>query len=98
MYPRRHAARFVAYGFAAVALATRNRWLLVAAVVGGAAYASKPLKRAWRRSTGRPGQRVATLAAVPAAMVFLDLAKMSGYIAGRVRGRPTVRVPRSTGP
>jgi glycosyltransferase involved in cell wall biosynthesis len=96
MYPRRHAARFVAYGFAVVALATRNRWLLAVAALSGVAYASKPLRRAWRRSAGRPGARVASFAAVPAVMVFLDLAKMAGYLAGRVRGRPPGSTPRDT--
>jgi glycosyltransferase involved in cell wall biosynthesis len=87
MYRRRHAARFAAYGFAVVALATRNRWLLGAAALGGLAYAWKPLRRAWRRSAGRPSARVASFAAVPGVMVFLDLAKMAGYVAGRFGGR-----------
>ena len=96
MYPKRHAARLLAYGFGVAALATRSRCLLGAAALGGVAYASKPLRRAWRRSAGRPGARVASFAAVPAVMVFLDLAKMAGYLAGRVRGRPPGSTPRDT--
>jgi glycosyltransferase involved in cell wall biosynthesis len=95
MYGRRHAARFAAYGFAVVALATRNRWLLGAATLGGLAYASKPLRRAWRRSAGRSGARVACLVAVPGVMVFLDLAKMAGYLAGRGGGRGEQSVSRT---
>jgi glycosyltransferase involved in cell wall biosynthesis len=90
MYPGRHAARFAAYGVLGAALASRNRWLLGAAVLGGSAYARRPLGRAWRRFVDRPGVRIAGLGAVPVTMAFLDLAKMSGYASGRVaRRRPS---------
>ena len=82
MYRERHAARFAAYGLLGAALVSRNRWLLGAAAIGGLAYARRPLGRAWRRFAVRPGERVATLGAVPAAMAFLDLAKMWGYVRG----------------
>lgn len=86
MYPERHATRFGAYGVVALAMATRNRWLLLATAIGGIAYASKPLRRAWQRLAGRPGARLASVAGVPAAMAFLDLAKMWGYLRGVLGG------------
>ena len=84
MYPRRHAARFGAYGFAAAAALSRNRWLLLATALGGVAYASKPVRRAWSRMRGRPAERAASVFGVPVAMAFLDLAKMWGYVRGSV--------------
>jgi glycosyltransferase involved in cell wall biosynthesis len=82
MYPRRHAARFAAYGFGVLALVTRQRWLAAACVAGGLAYASRPLRRAWLRNAGSPSRRFGSVAGVPAAMAFIDLAKMWGYVAG----------------
>jgi hypothetical protein len=61
---------------------------LVAAALGGIAYARRPLRRAWERLAARPGARLASTAGVPGAMAFLDLAKMWGYVrglAGRLR-------------
>jgi hypothetical protein len=84
MYPQRHAARFGAYAFALAAITTRSRLLRVAAIVGGVVYASTPVRRAWRRFGGAPPKRFASLLAVPAAMGFIDAAKMSGYVAGRL--------------
>jgi hypothetical protein len=84
MYAGRHAARFGAYAAACAAVATRSRWFLGAAAIGGLVYASKPLRRAWGRMSGRPAARVASVGGVPAAMVFLDLAKMWGYLIGLV--------------
>jgi glycosyltransferase involved in cell wall biosynthesis len=82
MYPRRHAARFAAYGLAGAAMASRSRWLLPAVAVGGLAYMRTPLRRGWTRFSGRPAERLASLVAVPAAMTFLDAAKMVGYLRG----------------
>jgi GT2 family glycosyltransferase len=81
MYPRRHAIRFATYATAALALATRKRWLMAVAAVGGLAYASKPVRRAWRRLED-PTDRAKALAVVPALMGFIDTAKMSGYLRG----------------
>src|SRR5207244_6657513 len=80
MYRARHVARFAAYGALGLAAASRNRWLGCATAVGAVAYAQRPLWRAWRRFSGRPGARVASVAAVPAAMAFIDAAKMWGYL------------------
>ncbi len=86
MYPQRHAARFGAYALALTAVATRSRVLRAAALAGGIAYSSKPLRRAWRRFAGSPPRRFASLVGVPAAMAFIDAAKLSGYLQG-VRAR-----------
>jgi GT2 family glycosyltransferase len=82
MYPERHAARFAAYGLAGTALATRSGPLLAASAVGGVLYARRPLTRAWRRFAPRPSEQIAAMAAVPAAMVLIDSAKMAGYLSG----------------
>jgi cellulose synthase/poly-beta-1,6-N-acetylglucosamine synthase-like glycosyltransferase len=82
MYPRRHGARFAAYGLASVALATRSRPLLAASALGGVLYVRRPLTRAWRQFEARPTERIAAMAAVPAAMVLIDSAKLAGYASG----------------
>ena len=82
MYPERHALRFAAYGALAASTLTRSRWPLAAAALAGAVYARRPLRRAWTRFAGRSGTRVASLAAVPGAMAFIDAAKMWGYTRG----------------
>ena len=82
MYPQRHAARFGAYAFALTALGTRSRVLRAAAMAGGFAYASTPVRRAWRRFAGSPPKRFAALVGVPAAMAFIDAAKMAGFLHG----------------
>jgi glycosyltransferase involved in cell wall biosynthesis len=86
MHTRRHAARFAAYGLAAAALASRRGSALALLAVAGAAYAARPLRRAWGRTATGP-ERAATLVGVPAAMAFLDVAKMWGYLRGVARGR-----------
>jgi hypothetical protein len=82
MYPRRHAARFAAYGLAGLAIATRSAPLLALGAAGGLAYARRPVTRAWRRFETDPSRRMAAVAAVPAAMVLIDTAKMAGYASG----------------
>jgi glycosyltransferase involved in cell wall biosynthesis len=84
MYPGRHALRFAVYGGLAASLLLRRRTPATVALLAGAAYASRPFARAVARANG-PRERVAAAAAVPALMAFLDVAKMSGYIAGRLR-------------
>jgi GT2 family glycosyltransferase len=84
MYAQRHAVRLAAYGLASIAIATRKGPLLAASAIGGLLYARRPLTRAWRRFEGRPGERIAAAAAVPAAMVLIDSAKIAGYASGLV--------------
>jgi glycosyltransferase involved in cell wall biosynthesis len=86
MYPGRHALRFVVYGGLAASLLLRRRMPATVALLAGAAYASRPVARAVARAKG-PRERVAAAATVPALMAFLDVAKMAGYVAGRLRRR-----------
>jgi len=86
MYARRHAIRFAAYGALGAAVLVRSRWVRGAVATGAAAYAAKPLRRAWRRMPDAPS-RIAATAVVPVMMAFLDAAKMRGYLRGlRRRG------------
>jgi glycosyltransferase involved in cell wall biosynthesis len=96
MYGRRHAIRFLTYGSAAVAGATRWRPLVAATTAAGAAYAARPVSRAWRRLSGEPGKRAASLVAVPAMMAFIDAAKMAGYVRGRLGKRSRELQPEQT--
>jgi hypothetical protein len=81
MHPARHALRFAVYGGLAVALASRRRGLLALAAAAGAAYAARPIRRAWRLVPSGRGRLAATVA-VPALMAVTDLAKMAGYLRG----------------
>ena len=95
MYAERHFIRFLTYALAVAAVKSRNRGLLGLAAAGGAAYASRPLRRVWRRLPGWPG-RSAGLVVVPSMMVFIDAAKMWGYLRGltRLLAHPEGRYPR----
>jgi len=84
MLPQRHAARFAAYGSLALALGSRSRTLKALVLVAGGAYASRPVRRAFRR-VPEPSGRLASIVAVPAMMAFTDIAKMAGYLRGLVR-------------
>ena len=84
MYPQRHALRFAVYGGLAASLLLRRRLPAIVALLAGAAYAGRPTVRAVSRARG-PMTRAAAAVAVPAIMAFLDLAKMSGYVAGLLR-------------
>jgi glycosyltransferase involved in cell wall biosynthesis len=86
MYPGRHALRFAVYGGLAASLLLRRRMPPTVALLAGAAYASRPVARAVARAKG-PGKRVAAAAVVPTLMAFLDVAKMAGYVDGRLRPR-----------
>jgi len=85
MYPHRHAIRFAAYAFGAFALLSGRRWARVLALIGAAAYASKPVRRAFRRLPPGSPRRRGAVAAVPAMMGFIDAAKMWGYLKGLAR-------------
>ena len=81
MNPERHALRFGVYGGLAVALGSRKRWPKALAVAGAAAYACKPIQRAWRRMPDT-SERAAAAIVVPALMGWIDTAKFAGYAAG----------------
>lgn len=81
MYPRRHAARFAAYGTLALAAGSGSKALKALVLAGGIAYASRPVRRAFRLQRSL-GARVASVAAIPALMAFTDAAKMVGYLRG----------------
>jgi glycosyltransferase involved in cell wall biosynthesis len=85
MYPRRHLIRFGAYAAGTAAVLSGKRWLMAFAALGGAAYATRPVRRAWRRLGGNARARAASAAAVPAMMAFIDAAKMAGYLRGLAR-------------
>jgi glycosyltransferase involved in cell wall biosynthesis len=88
MYPKRHLLRFAVYGGLAAALVTRNRRVRAAAVMAGAAYAAKPLARAFRRLPEARDRAIAAVG-VPALMAATDAAKMTGYLQGLLRRRPS---------
>ena len=84
MHARRHAARFAAYGGLTLATFSRGRMPKVLVALGGAAYAARPIRRAFRLlPTGR--DRAAASVAVPLLMGATDAAKMAGYLVGRLR-------------
>jgi glycosyltransferase involved in cell wall biosynthesis len=86
MYRERHLLRFAVYGGLAAALASRRRGPVGMAVLAGAAYAARPVRRAFRLVP--PGRmRLAAAAAVPALMAVSDVAKMAGYLRGVARRR-----------
>jgi hypothetical protein len=85
MHPERHFMRFAAYGLGMWAVTSRSRLLTALAAAAGTAYASRPVRRAWTRLADRPQERAASTAGVPAAMAFVDLAKMWGYARGLAR-------------
>ena len=81
MYPERHALRFGVYAGLLVALVSHRRWTRLIALLGGIAYARKPVSRAVGRFDD-VADRAAAVGAVPVLMAFIDLAKMAGYLAG----------------
>jgi len=87
MHRQRHALRFGVYAGALYAWSSRSRLLKLASLVGAAAYASAPLRRALRRSDD-PLERAGSVAAIPPLMAFIDAAKMTGYVAGLWARRP----------
>jgi len=85
MYPERHFLRIAVYGAAAWALSRRSRGPAALAALAGAGYAARQVRRAWKRLADRPRERAASTVAVPAAMAFVDLAKIWGYVRGLAR-------------
>jgi glycosyltransferase involved in cell wall biosynthesis len=89
MYPDRHALRFGVYSAGLYAWSTRGALRKVAALAGIGAYVAGPMRRAAMRFED-PMTRARALAAVPALMTFVDVAKMAGWLAGTVElGRGT---------
>lgn len=86
MYPERHALRFGVYSAALYAWSTRGALRKIATLAGAGAYARTPLRRAAERFED-PAERAKAMVAVPALMAFVDVAKMSGYLAGLPRRR-----------
>jgi len=82
MYPGRHLIRAGAYAAGALAWASGRPGARAVVAAAGLWYARRPLRRAWRRLAGRPRERAAALAAVPAVMAVSDAAKLWGYVRG----------------
>ncbi|HEX2053553.1 MAG TPA: glycosyltransferase [Actinomycetota bacterium] len=88
MYPQRHALRFATYaGAGVVALLARRRPGLVAVAPLAAVARMRP---AYRRAFARLElpEALLALAALPALELAIDLAKMAGYLSGRIAGGP----------
>jgi glycosyltransferase involved in cell wall biosynthesis len=82
MHAARHALRFGVYGALAISLMSRRRGPLGVAAAAAAAYAVRPVRRAFHLLPPTPGARLGALLAVPALMAVTDLAKMAGYLRG----------------
>lgn len=94
MYPRRHALRFGTYAGATVlfAIASRRPALFAAVPVAVGARMAPAYRRAFKRLD--PAEAAMALAALPALELLIDLAKMAGYVSGRIAGQP--EQPRTT--
>lgn len=86
MHAERHALRFAAYAGLAIAVGSRRPWAILLASVSAVAYAREPVRRAWRRIPGPLG-RALSVTTVPALMAWIDVAKMAGYVRGRIDRR-----------
>jgi len=84
MYPERHALRFAVYAGLLIALSSSRRWPMALSAAAGTLYAAKPVRRAVARFDG-PMEKAAAVAAVPALLGLMDVAKMSGYLSGLAR-------------
>jgi glycosyltransferase involved in cell wall biosynthesis len=82
MYPRRHTLRFGTYFFAALLLrmGKRRPALLLLLVAALPARMAAAYRRAYRRLP--PDELAQAVVLLPALEVFIDLAKMAGYLAG----------------
>jgi glycosyltransferase involved in cell wall biosynthesis len=86
MYPERHALRFGVYSGALWAWSSRGVVRKIATLAGAGAYVAAPLRRAAVRFED-PSDRAKAMLAVPALMASVDVAKMTGYLAGLPRRR-----------
>ena len=87
MWPKRHAIRFATYATAAVLCTFPIGRVLL--IVGAATYAFRPIKRSFGLMPGRTLGRAGALVGVPGMMAFTDIAKMAGYVSGRLKRRKT---------
>ena len=87
MYPERHGLRFLTYGGACalVAVGLRRPWALWLIPLATAARMRRAFRRAFRRLP--PAEARVSLVALPVLEALLDMAKMGGYIAGRIDRR-----------
>ncbi len=87
MYPSRHALRFGTYAGAAgfAALAARRPALLAAVPVAVGARMMPAYRRAYNRLD--LAEAALALAALPVLELLIDLAKMAGYVSGRIAGQ-----------
>ncbi len=105
LWPRRHLVRFTSYlvGAALLALAVVVETLIPVAVLAllGIAYLFKFYRRVWRirPGSGTLGLIVAWIL-IPVIVIIGDLAKISGYVAGRLgEPRPAgISAPRTVDP
>lgn len=88
MHPKRHGLRFATYAGAAgyLAVAARRPALLPALPVVVGLRMAPAYRRAFRRLN--PAEAALALAALPALELLIDLAKMAGYVSGRIAGQP----------
>ena len=88
MYPRRHALRFGTYAAAAgfFAVAARRPALFAALPAAVGIRMAPAYRRAFKRLD--PAEAATALAALPVLELLIDLAKMAGYVSGRIAGRP----------
>jgi glycosyltransferase involved in cell wall biosynthesis len=88
MYPKRHALRFGTYAGAAgfLAVASRRPALLGAVPPAVGVRMAPAYRRAFKRL--EPAEAALALAALPALELLIDLAKMAGYVSGRIAGQP----------
>jgi glycosyltransferase involved in cell wall biosynthesis len=88
MHPDRNALRFGVYSGALYAWGSKGAARKLLALGGAGAYAAKPVRRAMSRFT-EPKDKAKAAAAVPALMAVVDLAKMTGYVAGMTKRKPS---------
>jgi glycosyltransferase involved in cell wall biosynthesis len=88
MYPRRHALRFGTYAGAAgfLGVASRRPALLAAVPVAVGVRMAPAYRRAVKRLDS--AEAAMALAALPVLELLIDLAKMAGYVSGRIAGQP----------
>jgi cellulose synthase/poly-beta-1,6-N-acetylglucosamine synthase-like glycosyltransferase len=101
LWPGRHAIRYASYvlGASLVAVAVATSSLIPLVIVAGlaAVYLSKFYRRVWRiRPSGTAAGLVAAWLLIPVIVITGDLAKMTGYLTGRL-GRPRPVPARAAG-
>ncbi len=84
MYPRRHAVRFLTYGWLVLVAATEwGRRLWVPTAAAGALYVGRRWLRIPFHMRGRDmREKAAAFIALPGLVFLIDAAKMAGYLAG----------------